>query len=247
MAAIVSERAAQALEPPCARSAAGARRARGRPGAAGRSATRSQLEHRVADRLAHAPHLAVAALADRELDHVAAPRGAPAPARWGRRRAPRRRAAPQRAAPRPARRRRARGRSSAPRSAGGSAGWRARRRWSAGSARSSRRRAARPGYRRRPLGGHQLDHGRAAVRVARGRERRRRGLLQRVGDARLGPGERAPVDRDAAAPRRRRGRDRVTTSPSTLTRPAAISVSAARREATPAWARYLARRIVLQP
>src|SRR3954469_24311385 len=35
----------------------------------------------------------------------------------------------------------------------------------------------------------------------------------------------------------------VTTSPSTITRPSAISRSAARREATPAWARNFARRI----
>ena len=63
-----------------------------------------------------------------------------------------------------------RGRSSRPRSADGSAGWRARRRWSAGSARWCRRPGARPDTGAAPSRRHELDDGRAPVRVARGRD-----------------------------------------------------------------------------
>ena len=52
-------------------------RARARRARAGRSATRCEREHRVPDRLAHPPHLALAALADRS-SISCAPTGAPA-------------------------------------------------------------------------------------------------------------------------------------------------------------------------
>ena len=63
------------------------------PSASGPKRTRVQLDDGMADGLAHPPHLALAALAQLELDHVAGRPAAPAPARSGRRRAPRRRAA----------------------------------------------------------------------------------------------------------------------------------------------------------
>ena len=58
------------------------------------------------------------------------------------------------------------------------------------------------------LGGHEVDDGSAAVRVARGRDDAGR-LVQRVDDARLGALDRLAVERDVAAWRRRRARGRA--------------------------------------
>ena len=91
---------------------------------------------------------------------------------------------------------------------------------------------------------HQRDHGRAPVRVARRGEDAGR-LVDGVHDPRLGAAQRMAVELTRlCSPTSRAGS--VTTSPPTRTRPAAISVSAERREAAPAWARYLARRIQMQ-
>ncbi len=170
------------------------------------------------DRLAHPPHLPVAALVDRQLDQSPAPHAARPGGRGAavlQLDAVAQRS--QRALPHSARRRRARGRSWGPHSAGGSAGWRARRRWSAGSARCCRRRAARRdtaaarrrARARRPSG----------ARGCRARWRRTpSGLLHRVHDPRLGARQRAPVDLDAIArPTSRAGS--VTISPSTAHTP----------------------------
>ncbi len=87
---------------------------------------------------------------------------------------------------------------------------------------------------------HEVRHGLALARLARGRDDVER-LVEDPDLARLGP-DRLALDLDAAllvdVARRI-----VTTSPPTVTTPDAISASERRREATPAWARYLARRI----
>ena len=112
--------------------------------------------------------------------------------------------APQRRVARPGRRRASRGRSSAPRSAGASGGWRARRRWSAGSGRCCRRPGGRPDTgAARCAGTSSTTVGRPWVSLRRRDDADR--LVQGVGDARLGPAQRAAVDAHAAAPRRRRG------------------------------------------
>ena len=131
------------------------------------------------------------------------------------------------------------GRSSAPRSSGGSAGGRARRRWSAGSGPRCRRRAGRRGTaaRARP---DEVPEARAALRVAH-RADDAAGLVQ----ARGGPGRMLGRDPQAVDLDDRRGRGRPespisrTRSPSTSTRPAAMSSSQARRLPTPAVGEHL--------
>ena len=78
--------------------------------------------------------------------------------------------------------------------------------------------------------------------VARGREHAERACARHRRPAARGrrAAARRPSTRLRSSTSRAGSR---TISPSTRTRPATISVSAARREATPAWARYLARRI----
>ena len=62
-----------------------------------------------------------------------------------------------------------------------------------------------------------------------------------------GDRDRAAVDADVVAVVDVAGGIADDGSPATVTRPAPISRSAARRDATPAWARYLPSRIVLPP
>ena len=159
------------------------------------------------DRLAHPAHLALASLAQLELDHVGATRARPAPAPSARRRARRRRAARASAAGRTGARRHARAVGlRAPRGAGAAAGSRARRRWSAGSGRCVSASSRPTGYSRRGSA-IKRDDRRAAVRVAHGRDDPG-GLVQRVDDARLDPGDDAAVELDALA-RRSRAPDRA--------------------------------------
>ena len=82
-----------------------------------------------------------------------------------------------------------------------------------------------------PARWREPDDGRPSVCVARARDHPD-GLVQRVQHPRLGARERPPVERDAAAVVDVTGV--WTISSPTLTRPAAISSSAERREATPA-------------
>ena len=208
-------------------------------------AERHALErpHRVADRLEHAPHDPVAALVDRDLEHrLPAGRGDHAHARRPGASVLELDAAPQ-GLQRPLRRS-ARdprhGRCAAPRSAGASAGWRARRRWSGAPAPCCRRRGARPGTGGRPTppcrspsaapgvvrGGHHSDGlvDQVVLAAARGVDARRR----------------RPRPRRCSSTSRAGS---VTTLPSTRTRPPAPAARRARREATPAWARYFASRI----
>ena len=182
------------------------------PSASGPKAIALQLEHRVADRLAHPPHLAVAALVDRQLELLGA-------------------ASPRRARPARARRRgeavlelRRRARSARSAASLGRAAADARAVGLAGprSGDGSSRFASSPSLvsrispllsaSRRPTGYSRsaarspraATHGRAAVRVARGRDDAD-GLVHGVDDARLGAAERAPVELDALAGLRRRG------------------------------------------
>ncbi len=90
--------------------------------------------------------------------------------------------------------------------------------------------------------GHQRDDGRTPLRVARGRDDAGR-LVERVHDPLVDGRDRPAVDRDRVRRSPRRAPDRSRPTPPTVTRPARTISSDARREATPAEARYLARRI----
>ena len=110
----------------------------------------------------------------------------------------------------------------------------------AGSARSSRRRGGRPD-RAVALRCDQVGDGAPAARLA-AVEVTLSGLFRAQVSRGSGPASAGRRRRRRCRRRRHvRGRSRPPRRP--LTRPAAISFSAARREATPQWARYLARRI----
>ena len=188
----------------------------------------------MSDGLAHALHLAVPALVERELDASERPASEDADACGcgravveldavaeprddvGRRRALRRR-------PR---------RPSEPRTADGRAGARGRRRSSGGARRSCRCRAARPGRRAAPAA---RDRRRSAAPADRSRS-------SRHPRACAGARTRAAAARRAhRRPRRRRACPTTVFSspgsPFTRTRPSRMSSSARRRDATPARAR----------
>ena len=101
--------------------------------------------------------------------------------------------------------------------------------------------SSRPDRVEAPLRVDQVDHG-AAARGCRSPSTRPRRACSapRPRAARARPACRRPPPRSA---RRRRAPGRSRPRPPTVTRPSAISRSAARREATPAWARNLASRI----
>ena len=147
----------------------------------------------MADRLAHAPDLPVAALVDGDAQRVVADQRTPAPARSGRRRAPRPRAAgasaPRDGVPSTS----ARYSFSTPKD-----GWVSRWASSPSLVRSSRPSVSasrRPTGNTRGLGGHQVDHRRAALRVGR-RGHDARGLVQQVVDQALAHADPGAVDLD---------------------------------------------------
>ena len=195
-----------------------------------------ELDHPVADGLEHAPHLALASLAERDLDHPGLRL-----ARTGGRRA----AVLQLDAPRSAASARREPGRLHPRPVdlpdpvarmGEQLGELA---VVGEQDQPGAVRVEAPDRVEPPPRAHELDHGRPPVRVARGRDHAGR-LVERMDLARLGLTGRpsaAHATRLVDVARRVR-----TTSRPTVTRPSAIRPSAARREATPAWARNLARR-----
>ena len=178
--------------------AARAARRRGRPAAAARSAIRSRSRTRWPTASHIRRDLPLAPLVDGDLQDAAAVAGAPARARSGRPRARRPRAGGARARSLTGPRAPGRGRSSGPRSAGGSARWPARRRWSAGSGRCCRRRGGRPGTAgRRRASTRSTTVRRPCVSFAVETTPRR--LVDRPDDALLRARDRPPVDRRRAS------------------------------------------------
>ncbi len=177
------------------------------PSVSGPKRTRTSDSDRMPDGLAHPAHLAVASLVDRQLDllgcqaaHARGRRGAVLELDALAQRAQRRSAIAAAGEPHAVGLRR-------PRSGGGSGGWRARRRWSAGSARCCRRRGARPDTgAARAAGTRSSTVGRPCV--SRAVETTPAGLFSAYTTRRSGARERAAVDRDVAGARRRRARGR---------------------------------------
>ncbi len=197
-----------------------------------------QRSDRVADRLAHPLDLALAALVDRQLDRV---RRDPPDARRGGHAVVEPHARPQRSQRAGAHRRARHDRPVGlrrPRTAGASAGARAHRRWSAGSAPSLSASSRPTGY-RRSSARHERDDRPAAVGVAGGRDDAGR-LVQRVHDPFGLAANRPPVHGDVVALGHVARRVGAPSLRPTVTRPARMSSSAARRDATPADAKNFA-------